>query len=159
MASSALAQNCRSDDFSEFIRLCIEKEPGYVSRMYEWYIGPVGFEFAQFVGRHENLTDDLIRVLTLLDHSFDPEILRRFDPVNVSLKLCGEPVWDPDLRRQMLALEAPAIRRFYPEWIDPSISALQDRHSAAGPKTSLESFARRLFVRSGAKAGACTTTR
>ncbi len=127
--------------------------------MYEWYIGPVGFEFAQFVGRHENLADDLIRVLTLLDQTFDVDILRRIDPVNVSLKSCGEPVWDPDLRRKMLALEAPAIRRFYPEWIDPSISALQDRHSAAGPKTSLESFARRLFVRSGAKAGACTTTR
>src|SRR5271157_2122207 len=152
-------ENCRSNDFSKFIRLCIQNGPGYVSRMYEWYIGPVGFEFAQFVGRHENLTDDLIRVLTLLEHSFDPEILRRFDPVNVSLKLCGEPVWDPDLRRQILALEAPAIRRFYPEWTDPSISARQDRHSANGLKTSQESFARRLFVKSGAKAGAFTTTR
>lgn len=35
-------ERCRSDDFSEFIRLCIEHEPGYVSRMYEWYIGPPG---------------------------------------------------------------------------------------------------------------------
>ena len=37
-------EKCRSDDFSDFIRLCIRNEPGYVSRMYEWYVGPVGFE-------------------------------------------------------------------------------------------------------------------
>jgi hypothetical protein len=97
--------------------------------MYEWYIGPVGFEFVQFVGRHENLTNDLIRVTTLLGHFFDPEILRRFDPVNVSLKSCRE------------------------------LSVRRDRHSTTGPKTSLESFARRVFIRSGAKSAACTTTR
>ena len=89
---------CRSDDFSEFIRLCIELEPGYVSRMYEWYIGPPGQQFVDFVGRYEGLVDDLVRVLTILDRPFDEVALRAQARENVSRKLHGEPVWHPKLR-------------------------------------------------------------
>ena len=60
------------------------------------------------------------RLRLQLRETFSLDLVRGLDPLNVSRKLCGEPVWDPDLKRQMLALEAPAIRRFYPEWIDPS---------------------------------------
>ena len=31
---------CASNNFAEFTLSCIEQEPAYVSRMYEWYIGP-----------------------------------------------------------------------------------------------------------------------
>jgi hypothetical protein len=108
-------EKCRSDDFSEFVRRCIENEPGYVSRMYEWYIGPAGFEYVDFIGRYEYLVKDLACVLEKLGHEVDFEILRQFQPVNVSAKACGEPIWDLDVRRRVLELEAPAIRRFYPE--------------------------------------------
>ncbi|MEW6210063.1 MAG: hypothetical protein AB1631_16975 [Acidobacteriota bacterium] len=104
---------CASNDFSEFIRLCIRYEPGYVSRMYEWYLGPPGYEFAHFIGRHERLIDDLIHVLRLLSEEFDETALRGHPPANVSLKHFGEPVWDEKLKEQVLALEAPAINRFY----------------------------------------------
>jgi hypothetical protein len=112
-------EKCRSDDFSEFIRLCIEHEPGYVSRMYEWYIGPPGHEFVNFIGRHESLVEDLVRVLLLLGHQFDERALQNHQPENVSLKRCGEPIWDSRLKRRLLELEAPAIRRFYSDRIDP----------------------------------------
>jgi Sulfotransferase family len=148
-------ESCRADDFSEFIRLCIEHEPSYVSRMYEWYIGPVGFEFVNYVGRYENLINDLVQVLTVLDQTFDVEILRKLDPINVSRKTCGEPVWDPALKRQMLALEAPAIRRFYPEWIDPSCTPRECPTSTVG----LKSLARRVFARSRNNDLACNSTR
>ncbi len=118
-------------------------EPGNVSRMYERYVGPVGFEFAQFVGRYEDRVDDLIHVLAVLDQTFEVDILHKLDPINVSRKTCGEPVWDPDLKRRMLALEAPAIRRFYPEWIDPSRTLREYPTSTAG----LKSLARRVFAR------------
>lgn len=107
-------ERCRSDDFSEFIRLCIKHEPSYVTRMYEWYIGPVGFEHVQFIGRHERLADDLAQVLATLGYTPDLEMLRQFRPVNVSAKALGEPVWNPELKRRMLELEAPAIERYYP---------------------------------------------
>lgn len=107
-------EKCASDDFSEFIRLCIKHEPGYVSRMYEWYVGPVGFEYVQFVGRNENLMDDLVHVLTRLGHAVDLEHLRRFQRLNVSLKECGEPVWDPALRQQILCLRHRRSAGFIP---------------------------------------------
>jgi hypothetical protein len=106
-------ERCRSDDFSEFIRLVIEEEPGYVSRMYEWFIGPPGHDFVQFVGRQENLAEDLIRVLTTLGYEVDAPAIRRSARANESEKRHGEPVWDPELRRRVLKLEASAIRRFY----------------------------------------------
>jgi hypothetical protein len=138
-------EHCHSDDFSGFIRLCIKHEPAYVSRMYEWYIGPVGFEAVDYVGRYESLADDLVHVLTLLGETFDPDLLRRLDPVNVSRKTCGEPVWDPALTRRMLELEAPAIRRFYPDWIEPSCPPQENPTSLCG----LKSLASRVFARKG----------
>ena len=108
-------ESCRADDFSEFIRLCLEREPGYVTRMYEWYIGPPGHEFVDFVGRYETLADDLIRALTILDRPFDEAALRGHSPENVSVKRKGLPTWNPALRKRVLELEAPTLRRFYPE--------------------------------------------
>jgi hypothetical protein len=86
------------------------------------------------VGRYEDLVDDLIHVLTVLDQTFEVDILHKLDPVNVSRKSCGEPVWAPELKLQMLALEAPAIRRFYPERIDPSRTLREYPTSTAGPQ-------------------------
>ncbi len=104
---------CASNNFAEFTLSCIEQEPAYVSRMYEWYIGPPGCEFVNFIGHYERLTDDLARVLRLLSQEFDEEVLSTCSPVNVSSKQHGEPVWDKELKARMLALEAPAIERFY----------------------------------------------
>ncbi|MBI3649420.1 MAG: sulfotransferase family 2 domain-containing protein [Acidobacteria bacterium] len=104
---------CAANDFSEFIRLCIKHEPAYVSRMYEWYIGPQGAEFVNFIGYFERLVEDLVRVLKLLCIDFDETLLRNQPSANVSGKPYGEPVWDEELKAQILALEVPAIRRFY----------------------------------------------
>jgi len=126
----------QANDFSEFIRLCIKHEPGYVSRMYEWYIGPEGYEFVDFVGRQETLVDDLTLVLNMLGEAFDHEQLFAVAPVNVSRKVHGEPVWDPALKRQILELEAPAIRRFYTHWPDrtkPDRCVAPDSLAAAIP--------------------------
>ncbi|HMB04446.1 MAG TPA: hypothetical protein VKP69_12005 [Isosphaeraceae bacterium] len=127
-------KRCRSDDFSEFLCLCIEHEPGYVSRMYEWYIGPPVQQFVDFVGRYEDLVDDQVRVLTILDRPFDEVALRAQARENVSRKLHGEPVWHPKLRRQILALEAPALGRFYP---DHGTSAVRRDSGHGRPGTRL----------------------
>ena len=60
-------------------------------------------QFVDFVGRYEDLVDDLVRVLTILDRPFDEVALRAQARENVSRKLHGEPVWHPKLRRQILA--------------------------------------------------------
>lgn len=104
---------CASDDFSEFIDNCIKHEPAYVTRMYEWYLGPQGAEFVSFVGRYEHLADDLVRVFNTLSVTFDEDTLRAQAPVNVSESPFGKPAWDEGLRAKILQLEGPAIRRFY----------------------------------------------
>jgi hypothetical protein len=106
-------ERCASDDFSTFVRLCLAHEPAYVSRLYEWYIGPPGLEGVDVIGRYENLANDLVRILRLLGYDFDEDTLRGQAPANVSRKYAGEPVWDPGLRQRVLEREAPAIRRFY----------------------------------------------
>ncbi|HMF37034.1 MAG TPA: hypothetical protein VKF17_10355 [Isosphaeraceae bacterium] len=40
------------------------------------------------MGRYEDLVDDLIHVLTVLDQTFEVDILHKLDPVNVSRKMC-----------------------------------------------------------------------
>ena len=117
---------CRSDDFNEFVRLVIENEPGYVSRMYEWFIGPPGHQFVQFVGRQENLVEDLIEVLSCLGYPIDPQAIRRLARANESEKRFGEPVWDPGLRREVLGLETSAIRRFYADRPEPCSRTLPE---------------------------------
>ena len=119
-------ERCQSDDFNEFIRLAIEHEPSYVSRMYEWFIGPPGHDFVQFVGRQENLAEDLIAVLMTLGYEVDAPAIRRIARANESQKRYGEPVWDPDLRRKVLELEASAIRRFYADPPKPRPRAIPD---------------------------------
>jgi hypothetical protein len=106
---------CADDDFNGFIRRCLEREPGYVSRMYEWYLGPPGRSFVEMIGRYERLADDLVAVLRSLGYVFSETTLREQPPENVSPKECGEPIWDEGLRRRILESEAPALRRFYDE--------------------------------------------
>jgi hypothetical protein len=106
-------ERCASDDFGQFVRLCLAHEPGYVSRMYEWYIGPPGEQHVEMVGRYENLADDLIHILQSLGYGVDEAAIRDESPANVSGKRCGEPVWHNQLRRRVLGAEAPALSRFY----------------------------------------------
>jgi hypothetical protein len=104
---------CASGDFSEFIQLCIKHEPAYVSRMYEWFIGPPGYEFTDFIGRYESLVDDLVRVLRLVAENFDEDLLRKVAPANVSPVPKDGVIWNEEAKAQMQALEIPALRRFY----------------------------------------------
>jgi hypothetical protein len=107
------------DDFATFIRRCIEHQPGYVTRMYEWYVGPPGMERVDLVGRQESLTDTLVGVLRDLSYDFDETALREHPPANTSVRAPGETNWDPELKRQIMALEAPAIERFYGSGYEP----------------------------------------
>lgn len=108
-----ILEKCASNDFSEFIRLCIRLEPAYITRLYEWYIGPEGGEFVGFVGRYEHLADDLVQVFQMLSLEFDEVALRAQAPANVSLSPYGEIRWDEELKMRILELEAPIIKRFY----------------------------------------------
>lgn len=95
-------------NFNEFIRKIIKKHPGYVTELYSSYTSPN----IDFIGKTENLVEDLIKVLKLMDVSFDEEIVRNFPPQNVSKNPPEKIVWDEELKKEVLKLEYAAFVRY-----------------------------------------------
>lgn len=50
-------------NFPDFLKTVMSEQPGFASRMFEWYVGPPGSPQVQAVGRMENLVDDLAIIL------------------------------------------------------------------------------------------------
>ena len=97
-----------SDDFNTFIRNVIQARPGYVSELYFSFTKPG----ISFIGKTENLANDLVKVLSLLNFSIDPQSVSHVEKVNVSKTPSDAVVWDEDLRRTLTILELPALVHF-----------------------------------------------
>ena len=103
---------CASNNFNIFMENVIKKEPAYVTRMYEWYVGPRGAQMVDFVGKTENLKNDLMNVLRELGHTIDPSKIANLPAANTT-NFKKRPVWDEGIKNKILELEAPTIERFY----------------------------------------------
>lgn len=68
-----------AEDFNEFVQRATSDYPGVVTSIYRQYL-----EGVDFVGRYENLTNDLVRALRLADVVFDSADLLSVAPVNES---------------------------------------------------------------------------
>ena len=101
-----------SPDFNEFMYKVNRKRPGFVSELYGWY----NHSEIQFVGKQENLREDLMKVLSRLYPELDiRETLYRVPMVNESPSAIKMPEWDPEIRRETLKLEyASYVRYGYP---------------------------------------------
>jgi hypothetical protein len=96
-------------DFDTFMRAVIDRYPGYLTQMYGWYAPPQDIDF---VGRTENLVDDLIHVLRHVGTSFDEQAIRDTGRINTSPKRVNKPEWGPDIRQAVRRLEAPIFEHF-----------------------------------------------
>src|SRR5262245_41490451 len=94
--------------FNQFVRNVVRVRPGYVTELYSRYTD----EGIDFIGRQENLVEDLIDVLRLLDVSFDEQIIRDLVPENVSHAPPERVHWDADLHELVTRLEYPALVRY-----------------------------------------------
>ena len=95
--------------FPEFIERVTTELPGYLTRLYEHYLGPPGE--IDFVGRYENLREDLIHALSEAgDYHLDA--VRQLDPVNASRRLAD---LTPELSERVLEAERGVTQRFYPQ--------------------------------------------
>lgn len=103
------------DEFQPFVLSVLEHMPGYVTRLYQYYVGPDADEI-DFIGRQEHLADDLARVLNLAGEEFDEQALRSIPPRNVAAgrpevaKLC---VLGKSVERQVLDAEKWIMDKFY----------------------------------------------
>lgn len=102
-------------DFNLWVQRMIACHPGWYTRMLEGYVGPQGGEFCQFIGRTENLQQNLLTVLKVLGYSElikeKKEQLRQIPKINTSKRV---PItWDPQLKQTVLEQENEAIQRFW----------------------------------------------
>jgi len=95
-------------DFNQFVRNVVRKRPGYVTELFGWYTKPQ----IDFVGKLENLREDLITVLKMMGLDFDEESIRTHPKVGVSPKPAQEIVWDKDLKEEVYKLEYAGIVRY-----------------------------------------------
>jgi hypothetical protein len=100
--------------FDRFLERVVEECPGYLSRVLDDLLGQEG-DSLDFIGRYENLTEDLVKALRFANESFDEEALRSVSTTNES----GDPVWVfPWLLKALQEAERPAYTRFYPELLE-----------------------------------------
>lgn len=74
--------------------------------MYNAYTNPA----IDFVGKQENLREDLIAVLNQLELNFDEKVIREYPIVNKSETDQTKIQWDPELKQKVLELESVGMQ-------------------------------------------------
>lgn len=111
-AAALWISSCWAPTFEQFIELYLERFPGIATQEMFRRLGLWSDRPANYVGRTEDMADDLIKALTLAGEVFDVEALREREPVNATPRDMRE-----DLPKQLivriLAAEQELVRRFY----------------------------------------------
>ena len=103
-----LEKYCWSKDFEEFLYNVIVKQYAYVTQFYKTYIGEP--QVVDYVGRQENLVEDLISILKILNEDFNEKKLRDTPRENVSKT---NPKYSKYLELGINLLEKDVINRYY----------------------------------------------
>lgn len=97
--------------FQAFVVWSEERSPGWVTRA---MLGRL--DGADWIGRQEDLCEDLIKALRYCGETFDEEAIRRRPPHNVNGQLAmwrERQGWTPTMRAIVDEAEAEMLRRFY----------------------------------------------
>ena len=72
--------NDKKISFKEFV---YSKDPSFATRLYINYLrAPIGiFPYVDYIGRTENLKEDLIEALEIAGEDFDKDVIRNMPPV------------------------------------------------------------------------------
>lgn len=95
-------------DFGGFCETILREQPGFASRMFEWFIGPPGYPKVEFVGRMESLAADLAAILRWLGWE---GVLADVSAANAAEQ--PRPTWEPGLRNRITAAESFGLSRWY----------------------------------------------
>lgn len=105
---NAILNGLGDRDFNRFVRNVMDKRTGYVTELYSRYTPP----HINFIGKQENLCDDLIHVLKELNLTFDEDFIRNYQSVNKSKTSSSVIEWDPQLKQRVIELEKNGITRY-----------------------------------------------
>lgn len=105
---NAILNGLGNSDFNQFVRNVIQARPGYVSELMFAYTKPG----ISFIGKTENLREDLTHVLDLMGLKYDKATLEQTPKVNVSEVAPSAVEWDLELKRTVMKLELPALLHF-----------------------------------------------
>ena len=98
--------DCWSESFDEFVSNSVDKFPnGFLTQMYGYFMG------VDFVGRQENLREDLIKALTLAGEDFDADMIRTHPAINTEKYNEGE--LSDKITDKLLKSEEWVIKMFY----------------------------------------------
>jgi hypothetical protein len=100
--------DCASQVFEEYVERVTTLYPGFATRLYEKFTGPVN-RAIDYVGRQERLTEHLLELLTLWGERFSEVGIREVAPLNVTERVIF--VGD-DVRRKIYASEKAAFERY-----------------------------------------------
>ncbi len=108
---NVIDQRCRSDDFHTFVASVLTQMPGIYGQSLLEFVGSEVHPI-DFIGKYENLVEDLIRALQLAGEQFDAAAIRALPPYNVSDKRSFPANFTPELEAAVLQSEADVLRRF-----------------------------------------------
>lgn len=110
--TETISETCKSDDFNEFIRRVAVLEPGFYSKFLEAWVGEPENPI-DFIGKFENLADDLEHGLTLFGVQFDRQLLRAAPRINTT-NYGSQPTNMTKFTEQLiLETERRTLERFY----------------------------------------------
>jgi hypothetical protein len=108
---NVMDQACCSEHFQTFVTCILERFPGIVSNSLDEFFGE-NYDQVNFVGKYENLVDDLIFVLRIAGETYSEECIRKLPPCNVSDKTKYPAAFTPMLVRRIMISEQRMIERF-----------------------------------------------
>lgn len=103
-------------DFERFIFRVLKKYPkGFVTELFQCYVGKDG-KALNSVGKQENLTKDLIKVLRLAGEKFDQQIMKNLERKNTAAsrkEFDGQLKISENYHRQLMNQERWVLDTFY----------------------------------------------
>jgi hypothetical protein len=111
------------DSYENYIKNLLEMFPGFLTKMYQYYVGE-DLKEVDFIGRQENLYDDLIRALDMSGVTYDKSKIDSCKRINSSYEKNKNRKWrgntvknycklSKDLENKLLHAERWIIENFY----------------------------------------------
>lgn len=99
---------CQSAEFPDYISKVSALLPGFTATLFSRFIGPEGDPIS-FVGKQENLREDLARFLDTCGEEYDKDALQTLTPQNAG---SVRPEISKSVREQIVEAEMETIRRY-----------------------------------------------